>query len=252
MLAHAQADLAFIVLMSDTNGNGPNENDAEPYFRKALAAYMDLERDWPNLAQPSVLCLRSLADLVSKRGDTVEAQRLWSQAITQGAAYIDQHPDHLQERLNLCWACVQYYEAILISSGHGDVESEAVIGSGLRHARAGLEIFPGSMPIREVESFLNLCAGRLHCSTGQIDRAVDEFRRRLDGIEALCVDYPRNSQYWVNARYFHQTAVTTLEQADRPDEAQTMAEHIDDLGRTGRKACPFRSRTAARTSSDTI
>jgi hypothetical protein len=84
------------------------------------------------------------------------------------------------------------------------------------------------MPIREVEAFLNLCAGRLHCSAKRVDEAADEFRRAADGIETLCVDFPRNRQYWINARYFHRTASTLLQQSNRVEDSHLILDQMSN------------------------
>src|SRR5262249_49663319 len=192
------------------NPAAESSDNADAQYRRTLELYQALERDWPNRRQPVGHSYRHLADLAFKRGDRREAERFWREAITSGEAYLKQHPDNVDARSNLCWACADLSDSILIPDGNSQAEVESIIQKGLDQVATIRKQDPSSTQAREVSAFLQLCLAQSIARNGRVDDAIKLFQKAIAEIESLCVDFPWNGQYWELARYFQRETVRVL------------------------------------------
>jgi tetratricopeptide (TPR) repeat protein len=223
-VAAAQVALAFTWKMSPTASSG---HEADVHFRRALEMYENLERDWPARRQPVGICLDYTADLAFQRGDTKEAERRWREAIERGEAYLKQHPDNLDARSTVCWACADVCDAILLRVDTRAAEAEPILNKGLEHVALMRQQDPRSSQAREVGAFLRFCLARCLCNTDRVDDAVPLFQQAVEEMESICADFPWNRPYWDSIQYFHREAVFALQQANRPDETRALLRRWD-------------------------
>jgi tetratricopeptide (TPR) repeat protein len=222
-LAAANEALAFTLEISSTDASG---RDADAQYRRTLQLYRDLERDWPDRRQPVGHSLHHLADLAFKRGDRTEAEKFWRDAIVSGEAYLQQNADNLDARSNLCWACADLSDSILIPYGNTQAEAESILKKGLEHVAIMRRQDLRSTQAREVGAFLRFCLAQCNARTGNTDVASNLFRESMDEIESLCVDFPWNRQHWELARYFQHEVARSLQSAQHLKDA---AESIDRM-----------------------
>jgi serine/threonine protein kinase/tetratricopeptide (TPR) repeat protein len=224
-LAAALEDLAYTWQVTP---QGPNEDAADAYYREALAIYADLERRWPDRAQPVTLGLRHLAEAANARGEHETAQRLWRESIERGEKFLARDPSATAARSQLCWACVDLWQSIDASSENPMAGLERVIQMGARHAAILLEQDPGATYVRDVAASVNLRLGIVYCRTGRSDEAIAIFNSTVDEINSLCADCPWNPQYWGTARYMHSESLQLLDACGRREDAIHLARKIYD------------------------
>jgi tetratricopeptide (TPR) repeat protein/predicted Ser/Thr protein kinase len=228
-LVAAQEALAYTWKINPTASDG---READTHFRRALEMYHQLERDWPERRQPVSHCLRHLADLAFQRGDRTQAEEYWREAITSGEAYLEQHGKNLDAQSNVCWACADLCESILIPMGNNNAEVESILNNGLRHVAIMRQLDPRSGQAREVGAFLRYCLAQSACRNDRAESATGLFQQAIEEMQALCADFPWNRPYWALAQYFLRTAVGELQTADRPAEATQIVERMADWLRT--------------------
>jgi tetratricopeptide (TPR) repeat protein len=208
------------------NPTAESETEADAQYRRTLQMYQELERDWPDRRQPVNHSLRHLADLAFKRGDRTEAERFWREAITSGETYLQQHPNNMDARSNVCWACADLSDAILIPFGKGQADAMAALKQGLDHVVIMRKQDPNSAQAREVGAFLHFCLAQSSARSEQVDDAIDLFRQVIAEMESLCVEFPWNEQYWDLACYFQRETVRVLQGAHRPEAAAESTERM--------------------------
>jgi serine/threonine protein kinase/tetratricopeptide (TPR) repeat protein len=224
-LAAAEEDLAYTWQVTPP---GPNHDEVDHHYGAARAIYAELERRWPDRPQPVALCLRHLAGLASARNDRAQAEKLWREAIERGERYSEREPSAAVARSQLCWACVDLWEAMNASSDNRLAEMAEAIQIGLRHAAILSEQDPRAAYVCDVAAALDLRLAVVHCRMGNVEEAVPLFAQALGKIEALSADYPWNRQYWVTTRYAHSEAFRSLDVAGRRDAARSLAQHSYD------------------------
>jgi predicted Ser/Thr protein kinase/tetratricopeptide (TPR) repeat protein len=232
-LAATYNALAFTWSINPAENSGTK---ADAQYRRTLQMYQELERDWPARHQPVSHSFRHLADLAFKRGDRAEAERFWREAITSGEAYLEQHPDNLDARSNLCWACADLSDSILIPMGSGQADAESILKKGLAQVAIMRGQDPGSTQAREVAAFLHYCLAQSSAGSARVDDAIGLFRQGAAEMQALCVEFPWNRQYWELSRYFQRETARVLRNSQRPDAAtESMEQMADWLQKTGPK-----------------
>ena len=175
-LGMVEADLAY-TWQFDTSSHDINRGRVEAQYRRAPSTFEQIEHDWPQRRQPVTLCLRSLADATFQRGDQVGAEQLWRDAISRGEAYVDQHPANVQARTDVCWACAEYYEAILRAAPDRTNEAEALLARGVKHAKIMRSEHPNSTQAADVLAALIFRQALVDCRTGKIDEAIPTLSR---------------------------------------------------------------------------
>jgi tetratricopeptide (TPR) repeat protein len=224
-LAATHEALAFTWKINPTAESG---SEANAQYRRTLQMYQELERDWPARRQPVSHSYRHLADLAFKRGDRTEAERFWREAITSGEAYLQQNPEKIDARSNLCWACADLSDSILIPFGKSQTDAESILKKGLGHVAIMRKQDPSSTQAREVAAFLHFCLAQCYSRKGQNDDAVGLFRQAIAEIESLCAECPWNEQNWELARYFQRETARMLQSAQRQDAAAESIERMAD------------------------
>jgi tetratricopeptide (TPR) repeat protein len=202
------------------NPSASDRREADKNFRRALAMYQQLEHDWPKRRQPVGHCLRHLADLAYLRGDSAEAERFWRESIAKGEAYLEQQPSNLDARSNLCWACADISDSILLRSDDKAAAAEPFLKKGLAHASIMQQQDARSNQSREVAAFLRFCLARCRLAAETNADSLPLFLQAATEMHGLCADFPWNPQYWDLARYFHRETVYSLQQANRPDDSK--------------------------------
>ena len=216
-LGIVQMDLAY-TWQFDVRSPNHKIFPVEAQYRKALATFLAVERDWPERRQPVTLCLRSLADFSIRRDDRTEAERLWQQAISRGEAYLKQRPTHTQVQSDLCWACIEYYERILSKSPERTNEAAAILAKGVKHAEVMRSRERDSVQAIDVLAALHFRQALAYCHSDQTDKAIPIFRDATSEIEGLCESVPWNNDYWNSAQWFHLESLRKLHAA-KSDEA---------------------------------
>jgi tetratricopeptide (TPR) repeat protein len=234
-LADAQAALAFTVWQIRTGPAGASDREAESRFLEAVETYSSLERDWPDRRQPIGQCLRQLARLASQRGEKSRTEQLLREAIAKEEAFLEQHPDRTNSRIDLCWAYAQLDEEVLKNSPTRLVEAEQVLKTGLRNVELVLDENSRSKSARDVAAYLQIALGRCYSKMNRIEDAVHLFEAAADQIGSLCAEFPWNEEYWRNACFFHRESVKCLQQTGQADEAQRFVRHV---ARWFREAAP--------------
>ena len=224
-LVAANEALAFTLKI---NPNTEGGSQADEQYRRTLQMYQELERDWPLRRQPIGHSLRHLADLAFKRGDRAQAEQFWREAITSGESYLKQHPDNIDARSNLCWACADLSDAILIPAGNNQAEAESILKKGLDHVAIMRKQDPSSAQAREVAAFLDYCLAQSTARSGRIDDAIGLFGQGIAEMESLCVEFPWDRRYWELARYFQRETTRVLRSAQRQDTATESIEKMAD------------------------
>lgn len=218
-LAAAQEGLAYTWQL---NPSEDAEEEAAAHYRRALETYRELQRDWPDRLQPMNLCLRRSADLAFHRGDSTDAERLWRESIATGELYLVQHPENVDARSNLSWACADLADTILLPSPDRITEAEPLLQQGLDHAAIILQANPKSGQAREVTAFLNCRLAQFYSRTGRGSEAVEHSRRAVAAVESLCSDVPWNHSYWLNATYIHDDVLSSLRHAGMQAESRAL------------------------------
>lgn len=214
----------------EINSAANSGREADVQYRRTLEMYQELQRDFPNRDQPVGHSYRHLADLAFKRGDRTQAEQFWRTAISGSEAYLKQHPDNIDARSNLCWACADLSDAILIPIGGSQAEARAMLNKGLEHVAIVRKLEPQSTQAREVGAFLQFCLAKSSGRAGQIDDAIGPFQQAITGMESLCGEFPWNRQYWELARYFQRESVRVLQSDKRHDAAaQSIGQMADWL-----------------------
>jgi hypothetical protein len=209
---------------------------ADAQYRRTLQMYQELERDWPARRQPVSHSFRHLADLAFKHGDRTEAERFWREAITSGEAYLQQYPDKIDARSNLCWACADLSDSILIPFGKNQADAESVLKKGLGHVAIMRKQDPNSVQAREVGAFLHFCLAQSSARSERVDDAIGLFRRAIGEMESLCVEFPWNEQCWDLASYFQRETARVLQNAHRREAAgESIEGMVDWLQKIGPK-----------------
>jgi eukaryotic-like serine/threonine-protein kinase len=230
-LAAAQEGLAYTMQL---NPNGADGSETDASYRRALQMYRDLERDWPERRQPVGHCLRHLADLAFKRDDRAQAEKYWREAIASGESYLELYPKNIDARSNLCWACADLCDSILIPSGNCYAESKSILNKGLSHVSTMRQLDPNSSQAREVGAFLRVCLAQCTCRTGDAAEATKLFQQGIEEMESLCAESPWNRSYWELVRYFQQQCVRDLTTAKQLDAAtqsiESMAAWLKKIG----------------------
>ncbi len=222
-LGIAQMDLAY-TWQFDTRSPNHKTFPVEAQYRKALATFAAVERDFPQQRQPVTLCLRSLADFSFRRGDQQEAEQLWQQAISRGEAYLEQRPTHTQVQSDLCWACVEYYERILGKAPDRAKEANALLAKGVKHAELMRSRDPESVQAIDALAALHFRQALAYCHSDRTDEAIPIFRNAVSEIEMLCESVPWNNDYWNTAQWFHLESLRKLQAAHRDQEIDAMIE----------------------------
>lgn len=215
-LVAAQEALAYSWQINPDVSDG-NESDAS--YRRALEMYRELERDWPERRQPVGHCLRHLADLALKRDDRAQAERYWRDAIASGESYLELYPNNLDARSNLCWACADLCDSILIPSTESNAEAESILKKGLGHVAVMRQLDANSAQAREVGAFLRVCLAQCACRSGRVADATESFQQGIEEMESLCAESPWNRPYWELLRYFQQQCVGELCSAKQAEAA---------------------------------
>jgi hypothetical protein len=192
----------------------------ESQYRRALRLLQDLERRWPERRQPYVICLRYLAERAFQRGDRVEAERLWQEAIAKGEAYLAQQPRDVDTRVSVCWAGIEYYNRLLRGLVERRSETEAILQSALHHAQLSLGEDPKSSQAREAAASVKLSLGTHYCQTGQPDRAIQLYENAVAMIESLCTDFPWTASYWGTLQWFHDDIPANLRAQGRLEQGR--------------------------------
>lgn len=227
MQAETVQDLAY-TLQSSSESTQLSQEEPEAQFRQALKLLLDLERDFPDRRQPMVLCLRTLADFALRRGDRAAAEQLWRESISSGEAYLRQKRANINVRTNLCWACVEFYDALLSDKGDRTNESEMVLKTGLQHAAEMLDQNPRSTQAIDVAASLRFRLAQNACRSGRIDDAIGLFEQAIGEIHYLCASFPWNVDYWNTTQWFHSESIRTLKEAGRLDEARTATRQMSE------------------------
>lgn len=222
-MAMVEADLAY-TYQFDTHSPGYKTFPVEAQYRQALASFEAIERDWPQRRQPVTICLRYLADLANRRGAKESAEQLWRDAIARGETYLAQRPTNLQVRNDICWACMEYYEAILKSSPNRASDAEAMLAKGVQHAEAMKRQVPESCQAADVLAALHFRQALLCCGAGKIDEALPIFQLAIGENQSLCDSVPWNTDYWNTAQWFQAEAIRNLHKANRKEDLATLVE----------------------------
>jgi tetratricopeptide (TPR) repeat protein len=202
--------------------NASNAGEADRHFRQALQMYRDLERDWPERRQPVIHSLRHLADLAFKRDARAEAEQYWREAIKSGEEYLEQHPKNLDARSNLCWACADLSESILIPASDRAREAEPILKTGLHHAATMRGLDSRSTQAREVAAFMTVALAHCYCRTERSDQAIELYRQGISDMESLCAEFPWNRPYWDLSGYLRRATVRNLIAVDRLEDAKNI------------------------------
>jgi tetratricopeptide (TPR) repeat protein len=196
---------------------------AERELHKAMAMYDALEHNWPDIRQPVGLCLRTLAKIDYKRGDRLEAERRWREAIQRGSTYVGQNPADADARCGLCWAYAELYDTLLSDDPSRDRESNEAVTEGLKHSRELLRRNPRSTQARDVSVFLKHARTRLLLAEGKIDEALESFDAAIVESQSLCLEFPYHENYWNTGCAAYKKIVATLVAAGRADDARRVA-----------------------------
>jgi serine/threonine protein kinase/tetratricopeptide (TPR) repeat protein len=205
-----------------------NEEEVDALYQEALDIYADLERRWPQRAQPVTLCLRHLAEAASARGEHANAQQLWRESIERGEKFLAREPSATAARSQVCWAAVDLWKSMDVTSGNRISELEQVIQTGARHAATLLEQDPNAAYARDAAASVNFRLAMVYCRTGRSDDAARLFNSTVRAINSLCTDCPWNPQYWATARYMHSESLHSLNACGRRDDAIALAHAIYD------------------------
>lgn len=220
-LAMVQSDLAF-TWQSDVTSPVFDSYPIEAQYRKALATYENVEAKWPGRHEPVTSCLRYLADAANRRGDRGAAEKLWSQAISRGEAHLAEQPQHFQAHNDVCWACSEYYEAILHGAPGRSAEASATLEKGLHHALEMRQENPESTQAADVLAAIQFRQAIVACEGGRIGEAIPVFRNAIHEIETLCASFPWNADYWNTAEWFQHEAIKRLHQAGRESDVDLL------------------------------
>ena len=216
-LGTVQMDLAY-TWQFDIHSPKFKSFPTESQYRKALATFEAVEHDWPERRQPVTLCLRYLAASSNCRGERAQAEQLWKQAISRGEAYLERQPGHSQVRSDLCWACVEYYGAILEDAPDRTAEADAMLALGVKHAEEMLRQTPDSVQASDVLTALHFRQALVCCRSGRMDEAAPIFLKATGEIEVLCESVPWNTDYWNSAQWFHEESIQKMHAAHRDDD----------------------------------
>lgn len=233
-IAAVQEALAYTWKISPNAADG---STSDSQFRQALQMYRQLEHDWPGRVQPVAHCLRHLADSAFRREDRMEAERCWREAIAASEAYLKQHPENLDARSNLCWACADLSDSILLMTGRSS-EAEPILKTGLKHAAIMQQQDARSIQAREVAAFLKIVLAHSYCQSRGGEGSAELFRQGVGEMHTLCGEFPWNRQYWDLANYFHRETIHGLRDARRTHEAENALDQMVEWSKTVQPATP--------------
>jgi serine/threonine protein kinase len=222
-LGMVQADLAY-TWQFDIRSPDFKTFPIESQYRQALATFDAIEHEWPQRRQPVTMCIRYLADVANHRGDRVQAEQLWREAISRGESYLKDQPKHLQARNDVCWACQEYYEAILSNSPNRTDDANTILAKGVQHAEEMRRQQPDAVQAVDVLASLHFRQALVCCRAGRIDDAIPIFHTAFQEVEYLCDSVPWNTDYWNTAQWFHEESIENLHKANRDDEIDALVE----------------------------
>jgi hypothetical protein len=167
----------------------------------------------PERPQDYVLCLRYLAERAVRRGQRLEAEALWREAIANGNACLARDPDNFDARVSLCWACVEFYNRLLRESAASTAEAENLLSDALAHATLATQQGATSTAARDVAASIKSCLATCYFRTERAGEGLGLYREAIDDVESLCADAPWNAGYWHTLEWFHDDLVANLRDA---------------------------------------
>jgi serine/threonine protein kinase len=226
-LAEAERDLGLAMnLMTDPPAD--NQRRVEEQYRKVYALYEKLQREWPDRPQPVAQCLRYLGDFARQRGDHAEAERLWRLGIERGEAYVTKYPDDTNEMHELAWACCGLFDLLSESAPGCSAECESVLQRGLRPVEAQLADDPEAIQAVDVATALRFRRALCLCRRNQVVESLVMFDKAVGDMQALCVAFPWNANYWSSLRWFHGDMAGNLRAVGSADAANAQLREYSD------------------------
>jgi serine/threonine protein kinase len=226
VLGMVQMDLAY-TWQSDVRSPDFKTFPIESQYRQALATFDAIEHEWPKRRQPVTMCFRYLAEVANHRGDRAQAEQLWRDSIARGESYLKDQPKNLEARNDVCWACQEYYEAILSSSPNRAEDAKAILAKGVQHAEEMRRQQPDSVQAVDVLASLHFRQALVCCREDRIDDAIPIFHTAIEEVEYLCESVPWNDDYWNTAQWFHEESIKNLHKANKNDEIDALTEQTN-------------------------
>jgi serine/threonine protein kinase len=226
-LANVEIDLAFTLHRGDEAGL-LIDREAEAQYRRALKLYDQLERQWPGRCEPTVLGRRMLARLALERGNMREALASWRTGISQGEAWLKNHPGQLDITVEVGWTAIQMYDGVDDDSLASLADIDSHLMRAAKSVDAALVSDPRSTRVADVAASLHFRRALLHCRQGKVDDAMPQFDKAVSGIEKLCEGFPLDANYWNSLRWFQEEMVRQLSSAGRPAAADEAVRQFED------------------------
>lgn len=229
-LAMVQADLAY-TWQFDNSSPDAESFPVEAQYQRALDTFESIERDWPSRPQPTILCLRSLAESAFHRGDHTSAELLWQKAISRGETYVRHQPDNIRLRTELCWACVSFHESILSQDTARTEEADRLLARAVAHAERMQRQDSDNSSALDVLASLHFRQGIAAAEAGNFNEAIPHFQLAMTEIETLCESVPWNTDYWNSSCWFREEAIQRLHHAGREAEVTACVERSLEIFR---------------------
>src|SRR5262249_34881166 len=173
-----------------------------------------------------VLCLRHIPEFVRDRGDRAETVRLFREAIETGEKYLEQEPNDLGARVQLCWCCADLAIELVAEK---DGQIGLILDAGVRHATIALQQRPRSLEARYVSAWLKILLGEYYCTTGRRQDAVLLFREGIPLVQSICEESPTTDYYWGGVRWTHDRVLVLGKSAEQTALVHQMYEWIRDV-----------------------
>ncbi|MEX2288685.1 MAG: tetratricopeptide repeat protein, partial [Planctomycetaceae bacterium] len=201
--------------------------EAETHLREALRLYSDLEHDFPERPQATGNSLKMLADVMTNRGDLVEAERLYRQAIAQLESYVKVAPN-ANTWLDLNRARFTLVSRFLddLGTGFRPLESERLYQEALDATEQGLKIDPQATRLRHARAQTRTELGQLYQVTDQPDKAISLLRQSMQESQELCEQSPWVHAYWIEMRDAQQSLIAQLQSSGHSEELKLLDRRV--------------------------
>jgi serine/threonine protein kinase len=223
-LAESERDLGLAMHLR-TNPPADNLRRVEAQYKKVIALYEKIQRDWPDRPQPVTQCLRYLGDFARQRGDRAEAEYLWRLAIERGETYVAKNPDDTNEMHELAWACCGLFDLLSDSSPGCSAECESVLQRGLKPVELCVA-FPWNANYWGSLSWFHTDMASTLRAIGHAEDANVELRQYKDWLQSVASKLPQEPGPQAKVVQNKEDLIETLRSAGLLREAHELQESI--------------------------
>ncbi len=195
---------------------------AEPYLRRALELFNDLERRHPGSVEKVGGAMGNLADRLAARGKSDEAYQLRQEARRRTKAYLAQNPDSSNATIELCWL-----DIALANQAASQNEKETLYNESIDQAKDQLKRHPGRVAAIGVLAGAETKLGFIYMEAGHPEQGVPHLQEALQRQMSLCFETAQKN-CWLVIREIIQRLATDFRKGGSADELRVLLDRYQD------------------------